>query len=110
MVGASGFQSIDMGFVSLNQITPKDFKNGNHSFPAWHSAQKSVENKLASLLVVSSSKALHGMPPSLCGRLMVGQAAYLSWWPSPTKDAQTKHELLRINESYESHCMTNCFR
>ena len=31
----------------------------------------SVENKPASLLVVSLGKALNGVPPSLCGRQMV---------------------------------------
>ena len=31
-----------------------------------------VENKPASLLVVSLGKALNGVPPSLCGRQMVG--------------------------------------
>ena len=31
----------------------------------------SVENKPASLLVVSFGKALNGMPPSLCGGQMV---------------------------------------
>ena len=35
----------------------------------------SVENKLASLLVVSLGKALNGMPPSLCGRQMVGPSS-----------------------------------
>ena len=33
--------------------------------------RKVVENKPASLLVVSLGKALNGMPPSLCGRQMV---------------------------------------
>ena len=32
----------------------------------------SVENKPVSWLVVSLGKALNGMPPSLCGRQMVG--------------------------------------
>ena len=35
------------------------------------SFQDSVENKRASLLVVSLSKALNGTPPPLCGRLVV---------------------------------------
>ena len=35
----------------------------------------SVENKPASLLVVSSGKALNGMPPSLCDRQMVGPSS-----------------------------------
>ena len=32
----------------------------------------SVKNKPASLVVVSLGKTLNGMPPSLCGRQMVG--------------------------------------
>ena len=35
----------------------------------------SVENKPASLLVVSLGKALNGTPPSLCGRQMVGPSS-----------------------------------
>ena len=35
----------------------------------------SVENNPASLLVVSLGKALDGMPPSLCGRQMVGPSS-----------------------------------
>ena len=35
----------------------------------------SVENKPASLLVVSLGKAFNGMTPSLCGRQMVGQSS-----------------------------------
>ena len=35
----------------------------------------SVENKPASLLVVSSDKALNGMLPSLFGRQMAGQSS-----------------------------------
>ena len=42
------------------------FKNGVHSFPAWHSTHRnSVENKPASLLVVFLGKALNKMPTSL---------------------------------------------
>ena len=35
----------------------------------------SVENKPASLLVVSLGKVVNRMPPSLCGRQMVGQSS-----------------------------------
>ena len=35
----------------------------------------SVENKPASLLVVFLDKGLNGMPPSLCGRQMVGSSS-----------------------------------
>ena len=34
-----------------------------------------MENKPASLLVVSLGKALNGMPSSLCGRQMVGPSS-----------------------------------
>ena len=36
---------------------------------------KVVKNKPASSLVVSLGKALNGMPPSLCGRQMVGPSS-----------------------------------
>ena len=44
-----------------------------------------------------------------CLRLYVadrwwGQAVYPSWWPSLTKDMQTEHELIRVNESNFSWC------
>ena len=35
----------------------------------------SVENKSASLLVVSLGKTLNGMPPPLCGTQMVGPSS-----------------------------------
>ena len=72
MVRASASHSVDLGFVSLVESYLKTLKNGIHSFPAWRLAHRdSVENKPASLLV-SLGKALNGMPPSLCGRQMVG--------------------------------------
>ena len=77
MVRASASQSVDLGFISLVESYQKTLKNGIHRFPAWRSAKKrdSVENKPASLLVVSLGKALNGMPPSLCGRQMVGPSS-----------------------------------
>ena len=36
-----------------------------------------MENKPASLLVVSLGKTLNGMPPSLCGRQVVGPSSLL---------------------------------
>ena len=50
----------------------------------------SVENKPASMLVVSLGKVhvLNGMPPSLHGRQVVGPS-------SLTENLQTEHELLR---------------
>ena len=66
-------QSVDLGFIPQVESYQKTLKNGMHSFPAWRSANRdSVENKLINLLVVSLGKALNGMPPSLCGRQMVG--------------------------------------
>ena len=35
----------------------------------------SVENRPASLFVVSLGKAFNGMPPSLCGRQVVGPSS-----------------------------------
>ena len=79
-VTASASQSVGLGFISQVQSYQKTLKKGIYSFPAWRSAKRnSVENKPASLLVVSMSKTLNGMPPSLCGRQMMGQAVYPSW-------------------------------
>ena len=58
----------------------------------------SVENKPASLLVVPLGKALNGMSSSLCGRQMVGPSSLPVVVPSLTKDMQTEHELIRVNE------------
>ena len=54
----------------------------------------SVENKPASLLVVSLGKTLYGMPPSLCGRQVVGPSSLpRHGGASLTEDLQTEHEL-----------------
>ena len=58
----------------------------------------SVENKPASLPVVYLGKALNGMPPSLCGRHMVGPSSLPVVVAQSTKDMQTEHELIRVNE------------
>ena len=55
----------------------------------------SVENKPASSLVEALGKALNGMPPSLCGRQMVGPS---SLPVVVTKDMQTEHELIGVNK------------
>ena len=76
VVRASASQSVDLGFIPLVESYQKTLKNVIHSFPAWRSAHRdSVENKPASLLVVSLGRALNGMPPSLCGRQMVGPSS-----------------------------------
>ena len=76
VVRAFASQSVDLGFISQVESHQKTLKNGIHSFPAWCSAHRnSVENKPASLLVVSLSKTLNGMPPSLCGKQVVGPSS-----------------------------------
>ena len=64
----------EVGEESVYEKKLGALKNGIHSFSARRSAYKrdSVENKPASLLAVSLSKALNGTSPPLCGR----QVAY----------------------------------
>ena len=57
-----------------------------------------MENKPTSLLVMSLGKALNGMPSSLCGKQVVGSSSLAVVCPSLTKDVQTEHELIRMNE------------
>ena len=57
-----------------------------------------MENKSASLLVVSLGKALNGMPSSLCGKQVVGLSCLPVVVASLTKDMQTGLELIRIND------------
>ena len=57
-----------------------------------------MENKPASLLVESLGKEPNGMPPSLCGKQVMGPSNPPLWWPSLTKDMQTELELIRMNE------------
>ena len=72
VVRAFTLQLVDLGFIPQVESYQNTLKNGIHSFPAWCSAHRdSVENKLASLLVVPLGKTLNGMPPSLCGRQVV---------------------------------------
>ena len=54
----------------LSRVIPKDFKKWYSQLPclALSIKRDNVENKPASLLVVSLGKALNGMPPPLCGR------------------------------------------
>ena len=53
-----------------------------------------MENKSASLLVVSLRKALNEMPPSLCGKYADGGAKQSTrrGGPSLTEDLQTERE------------------
>ena len=76
MVRASASQSVDLRFIFQVELCQKTLKNGIHSFCAWFSAHRdSVENKPASLLVVSLGKTLNGMSLSLCGRQVVGTSS-----------------------------------
>ena len=76
MVRASASQSVDLGFILQVELYQKTSKNDIRSFPAWRSAHRdSVENKPASLLVVSLGKVLNGMPPSSCGRQVAGPSS-----------------------------------
>ena len=98
-VRASASQSVDLGFISLVESYQKTLKMVfTASLLGAQHIRYSVENKPARLLIVSLGKALNGMPPSLCGRQMVGPTVYPSWWPSLTKNMQTEHELICSNE------------
>ena len=76
VVGASALQPVDLGFISLSQVMPKDYKKMvfTASLPSAHH-KRDVKNKPTGLLVVSLRKALNGMPPSLCGIQVVGPSS-----------------------------------
>ena len=76
MVRASASQSVDLGFISQVESYQKTLKMvfAASLLDAQH-IKDSVENKPASLLVVSLGKAFNGTPPSLCGRQMVGPSS-----------------------------------
>ena len=65
-----------------------------------------MENKQASLLVVSMGKALNGIPPSSCGRQVTGPSSIPVVMVSLMKDMQTEHELIDINKN--KHTLFNC--
>ena len=54
-----------------NRVIPKNLVFAASLLGAQHN-RDSAENKQASLLVASLGKALNGMPPSSCGRQVVG--------------------------------------
>ena len=60
------------GVHSLSRVVPTNFKKWYSQLPclALSIKKDSVENKPASLLVVSLGKAINGTPSSLCGRQM----------------------------------------
>ena len=70
VIGGSTSQSVNLGFIS--KLEKMVF--GASLLGAQHK-RYGVENKPASLLVVSLGKAFNGMPPSLCGRQMAGPSS-----------------------------------
>ena len=63
MVRASASLLVDLEFIPLVESYRKTLKNCIYSFPAWaQHLRKVVENKQASLLVVSLGKALNWTP------------------------------------------------
>ena len=76
VVRASASQLVDLGFISLVESYQKTFKKMvfTASLLGAQHIRDSVENKPASVLVFLG-KALNGMPPSLCGRQMVGPSS-----------------------------------
>ena len=57
-----------------------------------------MENKPTSLVVVSLGKALNGMPPSSCGRQMVGPSSQPVVVVQSDERHANEHELIRVNE------------
>ena len=77
MVRASASQSVDLGFISQVESYQKTLKQMVFTaflLGAEHIRDR-VENKPASFLDVSLGKALNGIPPSVCGRHMVGPSS-----------------------------------
>ena len=78
MVRASVLQSVDLEFISQVKSYQKTLKMVFIAYLLGAQQNRdSVKNKSASLLVVSLGKVLNGMPPSLCGRLVVGPSSLL---------------------------------
>ena len=73
MVRASTLQAVDLGFISPSRVIPKNFLKMVFTASLLGAQQNRdcVENKPASLLVVSLAKTLNGAPPSLRGRDLV---------------------------------------
>ena len=69
VVGASAWQSVDLGFISLVESYQKTCKMVfTASLLGAQHKKENVENKPANLLDVFLGKALNGTPPSLCGK------------------------------------------
>ena len=91
MVRASASQSVDLGLIS--QVESSANRN-------------SVENKLTSLLAVSLCKALNGMPPSLCGRQVVGPSSLpIVVAPVQLKTCKPSVSAYKVETIYTSSCI-----
>ena len=89
MIRASALQFVELVFISQVKSFQKTLKmEFTASMLGAQHKWDSVENKSASLLVVSLDKTLtsNRMPRSLCGKLAAGPSSLPSWWLSLTED------------------------
>ena len=96
----SASQLVDLEFNPLVKSYEKTLKNDIYSFPActWH-FREVVENKLASLLVVSLGKALNGTSPPLCGR----HVAQIPWkWQLPSESGRPIQNMANKKKCYSA--------
>ena len=68
VIGESASQSVDLRCLLKKMVFTFSLLGAQHK-------RDIVENKPASLLVMSLDKALNGMPPSLCGRQVAGPSS-----------------------------------
>ena len=81
MVRESASHSVDLGLVFQVESYQKTLKIGIHSFSAGAQLLRNdMENKPASLLIVSFGKTFNGMPTFLCGRQVASRK-----WQLPSK-------------------------
>ena len=71
---ASASQSVDLGFIYLVESYQKTLNNGS-MLGAQYNRHSVVNKPASSLVMVSLGKTLNRMPPSLCGRQMMGQSS-----------------------------------
>ena len=97
VVRVSASKSVDLGLISPSRVIPKDFKKCHSQFACLVRSTKGtvLRTSRQAWLLCPWARHLTG-----CLHLHVpdrwwGQAFYSSWWPSPTEDSQTDHELLR---------------
>ena len=78
VVRASASQLVDLVFISKWSHTKRSLKMiFTASLMGDQCKRDGVANKPASLVVVSLAKTLNRMPPSLCGRKVVGPSSLL---------------------------------